>query len=196
MITNESRGAHNTAALDYLTRLSPVGSAGTAHLTSAAAVTQRVRYLHVLAHLLTGTRFHGTTTQGALYYSVVGDPTGRRLHLTTPGLRIICPHETPHSRERLRLDLIRHGAKLLCEIDDLTVNAHLYGITDGQTLRREIDALIADHTTARIRNTLHDADDAETHLHTLLCPRRARHVHAATRRHPASHRPTTIGGPR
>ena len=197
MTANESRGVVSTAALDFRTRLSLIGSAGTRHLTSAAAVTQRVRYLHVLAHLLTGTRFHGTTTQGALYYSVVGDPTGRRLHLNHHGLRIICPHETPHTRERLRLDLIHHGAQLLCEIDDLTVNAHLFGITDEQTLRRKIDALITDYTIARIRNSLHDADDAEQHLPTLLCPRRAQQVHVATQRHPAAGpRPTMAGGPR
>ena len=197
MTTNESRGAYDTAALDYRTRLAPIGSAGTRHVTSAAAVTQRAAYLRTLAHVLKRTRFHGSTIQGALYYSVVGDPTGRRLHLTTPGLRIIYPNETPHTRERLRLNLIHHGAQLLCEIDDLTVNAHLFGITDGRTLRREIDALITDYTIARIRNSLQDADDAEQHLPTLLCPRRAQQVHVATQRHPAAGpRPTMAGGPR
>ena len=103
--------------------------------------------------MLTRTRFHGTTTQGALYYSIVDDPTGRRLHLNHHGLRIICPHETRTTRDQLVLDLTHHGAQLLCEIYDLTANARLFGITDGRTLRREIDALSTDHTTARIRNT-------------------------------------------
>ena|GEM_PF-5627777 len=95
------------------------------------------------------------------------------------------------------LDLTHHGAQLLCEIYDLTANARLFGITDGRTLRRKIDALIRDYTIARIRNTLQDADDAEQHLPTLLCPRRAQQVHVATQRHPAAgHRPTLTGGQR
>ncbi len=196
MTPSESPRAANTGALDFRTRLSPIGSAGTAHLTSAAPVAHRVRYLHTLAHVLTGTRFRGTTTLGQLYYSVVDDPTGRRLHLNHHGLRIICPHENRHTRDRLVLDLTHHGATLLCEIYDLTANVRLFGITDGRTLRRKIDALIRDYTIARIRNTLQDADDAQQHLDTLLCPRRAPQVHAATRRHPAGHRPTMAGGPR
>jgi len=79
MSQKESGPAANRAVPDYLTRLSPIGSAGTAHLTSAAPVAHRVRYLHTLAHVLTRTRFHGSTTQGQLYYSIVDDPTGRRL---------------------------------------------------------------------------------------------------------------------
>ena len=79
MRRNESPRVCGTGALDFRTRLSPIGSAGTRHLTSAAPVAQRVRYLHTLAHVLTRTRFHGSTTQGQLYYSIVDDPTGRRL---------------------------------------------------------------------------------------------------------------------
>ena len=160
MTQMESGPARYEAAPDYMTRLSPIGSAGCRHFTSAAPVAHRVRYFHTLAHVLTRVRFHGTTTQGALYYSIVDDPTSRRLHLNAHGLRIICPDETPHThtRDRLKLDLIHHGATLLCEIYDLIANARLYGITDSAALRHEIDALITAYTTARIRNTLQDAN--------------------------------------
>jgi len=197
MTAKESGPARNEAAPHHCNctnRFSPRGSVGTAHSTGVELVRQRLTYLTALAETLGQTRFLGATTAGDLYYVIVDDPTGRRLPLTAAGMRTICPDETRATHNALRLDLIRHGAQLLCEIDNLTVNALRYGLTNSTTLRREVDALICERTGTRIRDAIEDAGDAQQHLVTLLCPRRAHHVHAATRRHPASHR--TTGGAR
>lgn len=200
MTTMESGPARNEAAPHYMTRPSPDGSAGTTHHTSAAAVIEaadRCAYQRMLARTLDTTTYRGIGIDDRPYYSHDDDPTGRRIYLTRRGLRRVVGHHV-HALvlDRLARDLAAHAGELQNRIDAETVRWLAAGRGDDATgLQAEIAVVVVAGTVDRACDAGDDADDAETHHHTL------RHnltgeVEQSMRRHPAGHRPITTGGQR
>ena len=198
MTTMESGPARNEAAPHHCAnRFSPRGSVGTTHVTSAAAVIEaadRCAYQRMLARTLDTTTYRGNGIDDRPYYSHDDDPTGRRIYLTRRGLRRVVGHHV-HALvlDRLARDLADLAGELQNRIDAETVRWLAAGRGDDATgLQDEIAVVVVAGTVDRACDAGDDADDAETHHHTL------RHnlngeVEQSMRRHPAGHQPMTGG---
>ena len=198
MNPKESGPARNEAAPHHCTnRFSPRGSVGTTHVTSAAAVIEaadRCTYQRLLARALDTTTYRGNGIDNRPYLTHDTDPLGRRIYLTRRCLRRVVGHHV-HGLvlDRLATDLAELAGELQTRIDALTVGWLAAGRGDDATgLQDEIAVVVVAGTVDRACDASDDADDAETHHHTLQ-HNLTGEVEQSMRRHPAGHQPMTGG---